>query len=283
MLDAPYWGRDVATGVVILIAVLLDVNRQKARKAAKPRLDISQSTFSGSYLNRVLGQLSLLITQNTGCTIYRLFLADRDTGDLVQQNMHMKNPDGSNMTLMGRIGGIVSEARTALRIVRVNDLKHAADSRVTPLQDNVNSAIAFPLVLNRRLMGVLELQSPFVAVFDDQFVAIMHQTIDSILVKLEDAWLFESGWLTRMTRDALRHLWDDLYLGRCGLFNWAFSHSNSSADMSPGERGEVLRDLLLEAINSLDPSHDLNGGRSDDRKQRSSDHEHHRDPDQRPA
>ncbi len=266
MMDSPYWGRDVVTGIVILIAVLLDVNRQKVRKAAKPRLDISQSTFSGSYLNRILGQLSLLITQNTGCTIYRLFLADRDTGDLVQQNMHMKNPDGTDMTLKGGMSGIVSEACTALRFARVDDLKRAADSRVTPLQNNVSSAIAFPLVLNGRLIGVLELQSPFVAVFDDQFVAIMQEIIDSVLIRLEDAWLFESGWLTRMIRDALRHLWDDLYLGRCGLFNWTLSHSNSSADMSPGERGEVLRDLLLEAINSLALNHDMNAGRPDDRK-----------------
>jgi ribose/xylose/arabinose/galactoside ABC-type transport system permease subunit len=268
MLDAPYWGRDVVTGVVILIAVLVDMNRQKARKAARPRLDINQSTFSGSYLNRILGQLSLLIIQRTGCTVHRLFLTDRDTGDLVQQNMHMKSPDGTDLPLKGGMGGIVSEAQTGLRIVRVDDLKRAVDSRVTPLQDDISSAIAFPLLLNGRLVGVLELQSPFVAVFDDHFVAMIQEIIDSVLVKLEDAWLFESGWLTRMTRDALRHLWDDLYLGRCSLFNWTFSHSNASADMSPGERGEVLRDLLLEAINNLDPHHDTASGRSDDRKHR---------------
>ena len=88
MLDAPYWGRDVATGIVILLAVLIDMNRQKARKAARIPINIPPPTFTGSYLSRILSQFSQLTYEHTGCSNFRLFLTDRDTGDLVQQEIH---------------------------------------------------------------------------------------------------------------------------------------------------------------------------------------------------
>ena len=72
-------------------------------------------------------------------------------------------------------------------------------------------------------------------------------------MKLEDAWLFESGWLVRQTRDAFRHLWDDLYLGRMALIEWAFAGRDLPKDRTPGARGEALRNLLLETLDNMKP------------------------------
>ena len=55
---------------------------------------------------------------------------------------------------------------------------------------------------------------------------------------LEDAWLLESGWLMRHTRDGLRHLWDDHYLGRSPLAEWALVSAEVSPDPVPPNRGE---------------------------------------------
>jgi hypothetical protein len=70
---------------------------------------------------------------------------------------------------------------------------------------------------------------------------------------LEDAWLLESGWLVRQTRDALHHLWDDPYLGRSALAEWVLSAHDTSLEHTPAARGEALRQLLLTTIEGLRP------------------------------
>jgi ribose transport system permease protein len=269
MVDAPYWGRDVATGVVILLAVLIDMNRQKARKAARVPIDVPPPTFTGSYLSRVLSQFSQLIYEHTGCSSFRLFLTDRDTGDLVQQEVHMYSNDG-DLQGKGHISGIVNEVRNSLLIVRIDNLDHETTCPTTKFQPNSVSAIAMPLLNDDQwLVGVIELQSTTQAAFDDTFIAIMNDVIDMVVVNLEDAWLFESGWLTRTTRDALRHLWDDLYLGRSGLFNWIHSYdSGVGLDVSTGERGAALRTYLLQAIGDLAPNHEGESSRLGTRRYR---------------
>ena len=68
---------------------------------------------------------------------------------------------------------------------------------------------------------------------------------------LEDAWLLESGWLVRQTRDCLRHLWDDIYLGRSTLTGWALTPNNIIKDYTPAKRGSTLRQVLLASIENL--------------------------------
>jgi hypothetical protein len=96
-------------------------------------------------------------------------------------------------------------------------------------------------------------QSPVPDAFRDEAIGILDGVASSITPMLEDAWLLESGWLMRQTRDALRHIWDDHYLGRCPLAEWAVVPNAVSADPAPTDRGEALRHTLLTAIDGLRP------------------------------
>jgi hypothetical protein len=98
---------------------------------------------------------------------------------------------------------------------------------------------------------VIELQSPGVAVFKDSTVETLRTLTSPTLVALEDAWLFESGWLVRQVREALRHLWDDLYLGRMELAGWALSGQDLHRDRAIGTHGEALRNFLVQTIECL--------------------------------
>jgi hypothetical protein len=97
---------------------------------------------------------------------------------------------------------------------------------------------------------VLELQSPYSNVFSEITAARLSQLVEQFLVPLEDAWLLDSGWLLRHTREALRHLWDEMYLGKCALAGWYFS-SDDTRETPPATRGQELQQVLLDAIDAI--------------------------------
>jgi hypothetical protein len=109
-----------------------------------------------------------------------------------------------------------------------------------------------------RCIGVIELQSPGIAAFNEESVETLEMLTRPLIIVLEAAWLLESGWLVRQVRDALRHLWDSLYLGRTDLVDWALPE-HGTEEKTPGARGDALRSLLLQNIESLKPleGHDL--------------------------
>jgi ribose transport system permease protein len=252
MLNALPWWKDAITGAIILLAVLIDVERRRARQAvAKP--EVSSSILSGRYLNEMLTRLAQNVEERIGFAYCRIYLADHETGELVPQTPPREDPSAAvpeRRALTGR-GSILQEAKETRRPVCVPDIGRRPG--VVPMGVDSQSAVALPLMLNKRVVGVLEVQSPVPDAFRDEAVAILDEVASSITPMLEDAWLLESGWLTRQTRDALRHLWDDHYLGRSPLAEWAVVSAGAPADAAPTDRGEALRQTLLTAIDGLRP------------------------------
>jgi putative methionine-R-sulfoxide reductase with GAF domain len=252
MLNALPWWKDAITGAIILLAVLVDVERRRARQAvSKP--EVSSSILSGRYLNEMLTRLAQSIEERVGFAYCRIYLADRDTGELVPQTPPRDDPSAAvpeRRALTGR-GSILQAAKETRRPVYVPDISRRPG--VVPMGEDSQSAVAIPLMLNKRVVGVLEVQSPIPDAFRDEAVGILEEVASANTPMLEDAWLLESGWLTRQTRDALRHLWDDHYLGRCPLAEWAVVTNGVTADPAPSNRGEALRHVLLTAIDGLRP------------------------------
>ena len=252
MLNAPYWWRDVVTGVVILLAVFIDVNRQHVRKSAI-RMEAIQAIPRGHYLYELLGKLSQMIEKYTGTSLCRMYLVDRETGDLVSQEAFSLDKNGSEPPMLLGKSRIVTEAKESGSVIMIQDLARTGYQRVMPMRHEVQSVLALPLLNRERCIGVIELQSPGVAVFKDATVETLKTITGPLVVHLEDAWLFESGWLVRQVRDALRHLWDDLYLGRMALADWALSEQDLTRELTTGTRGEALRNLLVETMEGLKP------------------------------
>jgi hypothetical protein len=153
-------------------------------------------------------------------------------------------------------GSIVYEAMESKCPVRVPDITHRAG--IVPLGPEAQSALALPMLVNKHVVGIFEIQSPVPNAFRDEAVKLLDGLANPMAQMLEDAWLLESGWLVAQTRDALRHLWVDIYLGRSALAEWALTMRDVLVDYTPARRGEVLRQLLLAAIEKLLPPADDN-------------------------
>ncbi|HVM70419.1 MAG TPA: GAF domain-containing protein [Anaerolineales bacterium] len=250
MLNVPSWWRDVVTGIVILLAVFIDVNRQHARKNAI-RVDTIQTMPGGHYLYKLLNELFYRIKKYTGTSLCRVYLVYRETGDLVAQDTLTLEKNPPPLSALPGKSRIVLEAKESGSAVLIQDLARSGYQSVVPIQPDVQCALALPLIHNDHCIGVIELQSPGVAAFKDSTVETLRAISFPSLAAIEDAWLFESGWLVRQVRDALRHLWDDLYLGRMDLSSWALSAQNLHRDRAVGMRGEALRDLLIQTIERL--------------------------------
>jgi hypothetical protein len=123
----------------------------------------------------------------------------------------------------------------------------------------VQSALAAPILRDEHCIGVIELQSPAAGSLKEGAAQTVSGLVAPIARSLEDAWLLESGWLGRQVRDALRHLWDDLYLGRLPLAEWLLTANGASPEPTAGARGEAVRNTLVAAIESLKPqeNHDV--------------------------
>jgi len=250
MLNALPWWRDTITGAIILIAVYIDVERRRTQQSVS-RSDASRPILTGNYMNEVLTRLTREIDLRLGNAYCRIYLADRNSGDLVPQTFPGINDQiqiVENHYIPGQ-GSIVYEAKDTRRPVRVSNITHRPG--VVPLNSDAHSALALPLMVNTRVIGVVEVQSPVPNAFRGDETKLLYGLCSSMTQMLEDAWLLESGWLLQQTRDALRHLWADLYLGRSPLAAWALSTHDVLVEYTPVKRGEALRQLLLSNIEGL--------------------------------
>jgi|GEM_PF-39246 len=246
--------RNIVTGAIILLAIVIDVERRRARQTPARTMTIPP-TGTGVYLHDVLARLARMIEERLSCPDCRIYLMDRETGDLVRQ-MFARSNESTDMIEGQALPGhesLVHETRASGAPVRVANVARAARHRVVPIRPTIQSALAVPLLVCDRVIGVIEVQSIVNDAFTADAASLLMQIGNQMAVVLEDAWLLESGWLVRQVRDALRHLWDDLHLGRSELALWALPRSGAGADRTPAAQGSALRDLLLDTIQSLRP------------------------------
>lgn len=270
MLNAPPWSRDVVTAIIIILAVIIDVDRTRARQKAPalstgqqpaPRSESSPGLETAGYhLADVLMKLTQKAEKAANAPLSRVYLVDRETGDLVPQQVLRSDKAGvASLAALGR-SRIVMEAREAGVAMAVPDLTRVGYGRVTPISAEVQSALAAPILRDGRCIGVIELQSPAAGSLKESAGQAVCALAAPVARSLEDAWLLESGWLGHQVRDALRHLWDDLYLGKLPLAEWLLTAADATARLEPtaGALGEAVRNTLLAGIESLKPpeSHD---------------------------
>jgi ribose transport system permease protein len=252
MLDiSPLW-YDIVSGSIILLAVLIDVERRRARRAA-PKVQI-QTTAEHFYLSEITAKVAQLIKGRFGSPYCRIYLIDPTTDDLIECRA-----GGHTIAKAGSVASRVRESGSPV----ILDHLSKSDNGLSLLDPNVQSAAVIPLALNRQAVGVLEVQSLALHSFTPETVKQMMGLNEEITPPLRDAWLLECGWLARQIRIALHNLWDDVQLGRCSLAEWVLPASlDRSAEGSPAARGAQLRDLLLKTIESLKSDHSQGDSRT---------------------
>lgn len=237
------WSTAVIGGLVLL-AALADAERRKAQEVVPP-LPAAEPRDTDSYLLHIYTDLRQMIREQLACEHTRLYLVDRETGDIIEH-------------------GLVKDDRTiidhALHIARyvertraphwINNLGQEQSLHVQPIHTDLKAVLVVPLSYADHIVGVLELQSPYHSVFNEFTVARLNQLVEPFLILLEDAWLLDSGWFLRHTREALRHLWDEMTLGKCALAGWYFS-TNHTRETPPATRGQEMQRVLLNALDAI--------------------------------
>jgi ribose/xylose/arabinose/galactoside ABC-type transport system permease subunit len=237
------WSTAVIGGLVLL-AALADAERRKAQDDIPP-VRSAEPLDTDSYLLHIYTALRQLIREQLACEHTRLYLVDRETGDIIEQGL-VKD----DRTIIDHAQHIAKHVEHSQSPYWINDLDQDQTIHTKRIHTDLKAVLAVPLMYADYVIGVLELQSPYSNVFNDTTAARLEQLVEQFLLPLEDAWLLDSGWFLRHTREALRHLWDEMYLGKCALAGWYFA-SDGMRDTPPSTRGQELQQLLLAAIDAI--------------------------------
>lgn len=237
------WSTAVIGGLVLL-AALADAERRKAQEETPPQRP-TEPLDADSYLLHIYTNVRQIIREHLACEYTRLYLVDRETNDIIEQGL-VKN----DRTIINNTQHIAKYVEHTQSSYWINDMEQEHTIQSHPIRPDLKAILAVPLMHADYVLGVLELQSPYSNVFNETTAARLNELAEPFLISLEDAWLLDSGWFLRHTREALRHLWDEMYLGKCALAGWYFS-SDGTRDTPPAIRGQELQQLLLTAIDSI--------------------------------
>ncbi|HML23469.1 MAG TPA: GAF domain-containing protein [Aggregatilinea sp.] len=237
---SPLWST-VVIGALILVAALADVERRRARDDV-PAVRMDRPIDHESYLAQMLTNVHQTIKEHLACEHIRLYMVDRETGDVIEQGI-----DASDRTIINEQNHLARRVLRSHAPLWVDNLQDQETLIIEPIKPDLQSALAVPIVNIGRVVGVLELQSPYASIFSAATAEQVRHLTRSIAGPLEDAWLLDSGWFLRHAREAYRHLWDEVYLGKCALTGWIYASENGT-DTHPAERGRAVQQILLDAI-----------------------------------
>ncbi|MFC1974947.1 GAF domain-containing protein [Chloroflexota bacterium] len=257
MLNVAYQWHSIVIGSIILLAVFFDVERRRVRQSVS-KVRTSPPLTDSTYLEGMVTQITQLIKNRFGSPYGRVYLIDPKMDDLVECR--------ADDQTVAQAESIVSQVKETGQPVTLDNLTAGQSKKINLLDPSIQSAVAIPLTLNEQMVGVLEVQSPVAHGFGPEAIKRLTALTQEVIGPLRNAWLLECGWLADQTRNALRHLWDDIYLGRCALAEWAFPGLDYTPDGGPAARGVHLRQLLLDTINKLNPEKNPGGPRTSDRR-----------------
>ena len=234
----PLWN-EMITGLVIIVAALVDIQRRRITEAAllsrhqAAASPLVQDKPRSKTLDQALNRFVQALEDRFKYDSMSIYLRHRETEDLVKPDGE-RCPEGTlafHVYQTGRAMTIADVHRDLA--VTVNDLK--PDTRV---------AVAVPILCDgKRLIGVAEFQSTAVNAFDPLELEAMVNVCSQLSGPIEDNWLLEIGWLTRQIRDGLRNLADDAYLEKSELGEWLLWDTT--------RRSDSLRKILSDAIDYL--------------------------------
>lgn len=258
MLNIAYQWHGIVIGSIILLAVFIDMERRRARQSAS-RVRAYQSVADETYLEGIILQINQLIRNRFGSPFVRIYMVDPNRDDLIECSTKNKHPAPADC--------IADQVRRSGQAMVIEEISDRHDTMIHRLEPSIQSAIVVPLIHREKLIGVLDVQSPIAHAFVPEAISHLTELMAGLIPPLRNAWLLECDWLAKQTRNALRNLWDTVYLGRCALAEWAFPASfDVVSSGSSSNRSGQLRQLLLETIERLNPQKGINRPHAIDRR-----------------
>ncbi len=227
----PLW-KEAITGALIVAAALIDVQRRRLQQSTPaPAHHLTAPPVEATMtLEDTVKQFIQSIREVVECDEARVYLWDRESEELVDPVTRIA-PEG---TLAHTVYG------TAKPLIVAN-LRRETAGQVVPWKSGIRSTAALPIQYRKGMIGTIELQSVEAHAFNAQTLESVSLLATQMAPKLEDHWLLESGWLTQRVRECLRNLEDDVYLNHCPLIDWLQLREY-------GGRGQVVRQILLDAL-----------------------------------
>jgi len=235
----PLWN-DVISGAIIIAAGLIDIQRKRLQESVPAPISapLSAPNITASTLDQAVSHYVQTLQERYGYSCVRLYLLDRETGDLVEP-LSQATPEGT----------LAPHVYRTSQSLYINDLGRERVYSVSLAKPDIQAAAAIPILHQQRVIGVAELQSAKAGVFGEVVLESLMAFSTQMAAQLEGNWLLEGGWLSRQVRESLRNLSDDVYLDKSPLGEWLLSPNGRA------NRAEILRHMLIEAINHLQPEH----------------------------
>ncbi|MBX6341318.1 MAG: GAF domain-containing sensor histidine kinase, partial [Thermomicrobiaceae bacterium] len=179
------------TAVAIENSRLLEAHRQRASQL-KAIYQLARRIVTLREPDALLGTAVDLIHDLFGYATVSVFLTDPTCGDQVLRAHSNPAAEPDLLTLRIPAGGrgIVADVAASGQPAVVGDVRQDPRYLETPQTADTRSEMAVPIVLDDRILGVLDVQSPDLAAFDDHDLTTLRTIADQIAVALENARLF---------------------------------------------------------------------------------------------
>lgn len=236
LLNVPPTWNGIVTGVIIVAAALIDIQRHKTPDSwtiLRPVPSTAPVPQQPSSLEQAVKWLTQAVTDRFHDAEVRVYLVARPNGELIDPIRHAEPADS-----------LAANVHETAHSIAIPDVSHEQALRVKLFQPGVRTAAAVPITLENRMIGVIEAQSPTAGAFNPSELRVLENLSAPMARVVEDRWLLESGWVTEQVRKALRHLSDPVYLDSCVLAEWLCPDEAANS-------GESLHRMLTTAIERL--------------------------------
>jgi len=180
--------------------------RRSQRQARTLQLlnEISRELSSVLVLNELLRKVGTLTKRLIDYHRFSILLADEHSqmfDSVISIKQDARTPD---RTIIPFGQGIVGAAASSRQIVIVPDVSQ--DSRYIMTNPETKSEMAVPLIYRDRVIGIVDLESPYAASFTDEHARIFSTLAPQIAIAIENARLYErvARSEARMERDLER-------------------------------------------------------------------------------
>jgi GAF domain-containing protein len=155
--------------------------------------EISRTLVSIREVEYLLPQVATTMRERFDYNHVSILLYDPEDDDLVVQAQANRHPGPSDLGLRIAVGAhVVGRAAATRQPVLINDISRESQFLRTAAVADSRAALAVPIVLSNRLIGVVNVESHRIGAFDADDVSTLQTLADGLAVGIENARLFEA-------------------------------------------------------------------------------------------
>ena len=167
-------------------------------------LEVSEQITSTLDLDELMKRIAELVKRVIDYDVFAILLLSEKTQQL-QVRSSIGHPEDTVRKLRIKVGeGIVGRAASERRSILVNDVRR--DSTYIESVPTVKSELAIPLILKKRVIGVMDLEAPLTDFFTDQHVNLLELLAGRMAMAIENARLYRRSLRQARTLQLLNEI-----------------------------------------------------------------------------